>query len=61
MGYGDVSNAVNIDLGNFIKVEVDVENNLLTIGGASNFSRVVSQLYDAGKVIRKILSHGITD
>jgi hypothetical protein len=53
MGYGTVGNAVNIDLGNFISVEVDVENSLMTIGGASNFSRFFDQLYDAGKVIRK--------
>jgi fumiquinazoline A oxidase len=52
-GYGAITGAVNIDLGNFISVEVDAANSLMTIGGASNFSRFFDQLYEVGKVVRK--------
>ena len=53
MGYDNVDNAINIDLGNFITVEVDPENDRMTIGGAANFSRFFDPLYDAGKIIRE--------
>jgi hypothetical protein len=52
-GYDNIDNAVNIDLGNFITVEVDVEKSQMTIGGANNFSTFFDQLYEAGKVVRK--------
>ena len=51
-GYGTVKNAVNIDLGNFRSVGLDVERNLLTVGGATLAGQIYGPLYAAGKELR---------
>ncbi|KAI1098220.1 hypothetical protein F4804DRAFT_325398 [Jackrogersella minutella] len=44
---------IEIDLSNFNSVNLDVANDLLTIGGAVNFSQLYEPLYYAGKMLRK--------
>jgi hypothetical protein len=50
--YGKIRNALNINLGNFRSVEVDADNNRLTIGGATPFGDVFPSVWGAGKEIR---------
>jgi FAD/FMN-containing dehydrogenase len=52
LGYENVKNAVNIDLGNFKAVQVDAANNKMTVGGATLFGDIYTPLYNAGKEIR---------
>ncbi len=52
-GYGDVQNALNINLGNFNKVSVDATDNRLTAGGGVKFGDLFGPLSDAGKVMRR--------
>ncbi|PSR81481.1 hypothetical protein BD289DRAFT_439006 [Coniella lustricola] len=52
LGYGNVANALNINLGNFNSVTVDADNNLLIAGGGVNFGDVFPVLYDAGKELQ---------
>lgn len=52
LGYENVRDAVNIDLGNFKAVQVDAANNRMTVGGATLFGNVYTPLYSAGKEIR---------
>ena len=47
-----MKNAIDIDLSNFMTVEVDASNNRLTVGGAVIFQQVFQPLYNAGKEIR---------
>ncbi len=50
--FGGCQNGLEIDLGYFKRVEVDKEDNKLTIGGSVTFAEIVDPLYSAGKEIR---------
>jgi fumiquinazoline A oxidase len=54
LGYGSVQHAVNVDMGNFKSVNLDAEENTLTIGGAVTLSQVWDPLYLAGKELRTL-------
>ncbi len=47
-------NGIDIDLGNFNTVNIDVESNTMTIGGSVIFNDIFDPLYKAGKEIRKL-------
>jgi fumiquinazoline A oxidase len=60
-GHGSTStlaflNGIEIDLSNFRSIDVDAENNRLTVGGSVNFSQLFDPLYDAGKMLRMFSS-----
>ncbi|ELR03672.1 hypothetical protein GMDG_06315 [Pseudogymnoascus destructans 20631-21] len=44
-------NGIEIDLSHFRTVDLDAENNKLTVGGAVNFSQLFDPLYNAGKML----------
>ncbi|KAI1412487.1 hypothetical protein F5Y13DRAFT_179995 [Hypoxylon sp. FL1857] len=48
---GQLMNGVEVDLSNFQSFSLNVENNLLAIGGAVNFSQIFEPLYNAGKIL----------
>ena len=45
---------IDIDLGNFRSIDLDAENNRLTVGGSVNFSQLFEPLYNAGKMLRRL-------
>lgn len=56
-GHGSTStlaplNGIEIDLSNFRTINLDAENNRLTVGGSVNFSQLFDPLYNAGKMLR---------
>jgi FAD/FMN-containing dehydrogenase len=56
-GHGSTStlaalHGIDIDLGNFRTVDLDVENNKLTVGGSVNFTQLFEPLNNAGKMLR---------
>lgn len=53
VGFSNVENAVDIDLGNFNTTKLDVETGILTIGPGVVFSDIYDPLYNAGKEIRR--------
>ncbi|KAK9424066.1 putative FAD-binding PCMH-type domain-containing protein [Seiridium unicorne] len=50
-GYGNVQNALNINLGNFNSVSIDAASNRLTAGGGVKFGDLFEPLSNAGKVV----------
>jgi FAD/FMN-containing dehydrogenase len=50
---GGLKNALNVDLSNFKKVEVDASANTMVIGAATTFADMYDPLYAAGKMMRK--------
>ncbi|CAJ2500233.1 Uu.00g030860.m01.CDS01 [Anthostomella pinea] len=52
LGYGNLENALNINLGNFNSVSVDAANNRLTVGGGVLFGDIFQPLFEAGKEIQ---------
>jgi fumiquinazoline A oxidase len=46
-------NGIDIDLGNFNTVDVDVKSDTITIGGSVIFDDIFDPLYNAKKEIRK--------
>ncbi|MCJ1386710.1 hypothetical protein MMC17_009836 [Xylographa soralifera] len=48
---GRLKNGIEIDLGNFKSVNLDVENSTVTVGGAVVFSQLYEPLYNAGKML----------
>ncbi|PCG89579.1 FAD-binding, type 2 [Penicillium occitanis (nom. inval.)] len=51
LGFGQVQNAIDIDLSQFKSVAIDAENNILTVGGSVTFSDIFQPLYDVGKEV----------
>jgi FAD/FMN-containing dehydrogenase len=54
-GFANVQNAIDIDLSNFKTVDLDVENNQVTVGGGATYGQLYDPLYNAGKEIRMFL------
>lgn len=50
--YAEMRDGLNIDLGNFNTVDVDAEDNTVTIGGSVVFSDTYDPLFSRGKWIR---------
>ncbi|RDW58819.1 hypothetical protein BP6252_13295 [Coleophoma cylindrospora] len=55
-GHGSTStlaalHGIDIDLGNFRTIDLDAENNKLTVGGSVNFSQLFEPLNNAGKML----------
>jgi hypothetical protein len=50
---GGLHNGVNIDLSNFDNVNFDSKTDMLTVGAAVRFEKVIDLLFDAGKQFRK--------
>lgn len=48
-----MKHAVNIDLSNFKENVLDLEANTLTVGPGNSFSAFETNLYNAGKMVRK--------
>jgi FAD/FMN-containing dehydrogenase len=51
---GRLHNGINIDLSNFRDVKVDVEKNIMTVGGAVRFEDVVGPLGETKKQLRRL-------
>lgn len=51
-GFANVKNSVNIDLGNFDKLIVDPQANILTVGANITFSQIFEPLYNVSKELR---------
>ncbi|KAI1379512.1 hypothetical protein F4677DRAFT_409423 [Hypoxylon crocopeplum] len=51
-GYGNLQNALNINLANFNSVTVDAANNRMTVGGGVTFGDLAEPLAQAGKEIQ---------
>lgn len=47
-------NGIEIDLSNFRTVDLDIDNNAVTVGGSTNFSQLFDPLYNAGKMLRTL-------
>lgn len=54
--FANIQNAIDIDLSNFKTVELDAENNQVTVGGGATYGQLYDPLYAAGKEIRKHFS-----
>ena len=50
---GNLKQGLEIDFSDFNTVNLDAKNNLITIGGGTIFSDVISPLYNAGKEMRE--------
>ncbi|KAK7532590.1 FAD-dependent oxidase [Phyllosticta citricarpa] len=50
--FGRLQNGLEIDMSSFKTVQVDKDNNTLTVGGAVHFGDIVDPLYAAGKEIQ---------
>jgi FAD/FMN-containing dehydrogenase len=49
----NVQNAISIDLANFNTIQINAENNTITIGGGVTYGDLYDPLYNIGKEIRK--------
>jgi fumiquinazoline A oxidase len=50
---GGLEQGIEIDMSNLNQVDIDTENNLITVGGGTRFENVVPALYAAGREMRK--------
>ncbi|KAK3376223.1 hypothetical protein B0T24DRAFT_699510 [Lasiosphaeria ovina] len=51
-GYGDVQNALNINLAHFNSVSIDVAKSRMTVGGGTKFGDVFDPLFAVGKELQ---------
>jgi FAD/FMN-containing dehydrogenase len=60
--FGKLKDGVAVDMSLFDAIKIDVEANVMTVGGGVIISDVLDALYQAGKEIRKsIVLRGISE